>query len=243
MDYSNRFNSKKGAGQIASTEDQNIHTKNRVSELLQSHILDIENDPYVFKNHLGLLECKLCLTTHINEISYISHLSGRKHALNLERRRILDEKYNKNILPNSTTISNIEKRSWNKIGKPQYKITKIRDPDTLQIGILIVVKFPKITVSEPFFRLMSYYELTSKNQNYSKRFIKKFKEGDDEEEQEPNDNQYLIISGEPYENIAIIIPNDKEIEKPNDEFKFNNNYWWYWDNDIKEFYVQILYKN
>ena len=92
MDYSNRVNSKKGAGGIASTEDQNVHSKKRVQELLATHILDIDNDPYVFRNHLGILECKLCLTTHNNESSYISHLGGRKHHLNLERRRILDEK-------------------------------------------------------------------------------------------------------------------------------------------------------
>lgn len=77
MDYSNRVNSKKGAGGIASAEDQNVHSKKRVQELLATHILDIDNDPYVFRNHLGILECRLCLTTHNNESSYISHL-GKK---------------------------------------------------------------------------------------------------------------------------------------------------------------------
>ena len=91
MDYSERVNSKKGAGGIASKEDTNVYTKQRIKDLLSTHVLDLDNDPYVFRNHLGLLECKLCLTTHINESSYISHLGGKKHMLNLERRRLLDE--------------------------------------------------------------------------------------------------------------------------------------------------------
>ncbi|KAI5963555.1 sap62 [Candida pseudojiufengensis] len=266
MDYSGRVNSKKGAGGIASTEESNIYTKKRVQELLATHILDLDNDPYVFRNHLGILECKLCLTTHNNESSYISHLGGRKHHLNLERRRILDEKQNLQLkyqqkIENQISISNVEKRNWNKIGKPiDYKIIKIRDPKTLQIGFLISCKFPKIIIDEPFFTIMSFYELTSKNQNLCIKEITKLKksenneehvegaedeveEDEDDEEYEPTKFQYLIISAEPYDNIAIIIPNKNEIDKPQDENKMSDTYWWYWDKDTKEFYLQFLYKN
>ena len=61
----------------------------------------------------------------------------------------MDEKQNKlrehqlssqNIL----SINNIEKRSWKKIGKPIYKITKVRDPETLRTGILVNIKLPKL---------------------------------------------------------------------------------------------------
>lgn len=259
MDYSERVNSKKGAGGIASKEDANVHTKQRIQDLLATHVLDLDNDPYVFRNHLGMLECKLCLTTHINESSYISHLGGKKHMLNLERRRILDEKQNRQRQlqlqgsQNILSINTIEKRHWSKIGKPAYKITKIRDPDSLRIGILITVKFPNITATEPMFRIMSYYELTSKNQNNCHNFIGKYKniendgsddENDEDEKEDDSDNnyQYLVIYGEPYDNIAIIIPNNKEIDKPADENQISDSYWWYWDNDTKEFFLQFLYK-
>lgn len=247
MDYSNRVNSKKGAGGIASAEDQNVHSKKRVQELLATHILDIDNDPYVFRNHLGILECRLCLTTHNNESSYISHLGGRKHHLNLERRRILDEKLRQHQefqqkVQDQVSISNVEKRHWKKIGRPEYKVEKLRHPKTLQLGILITVKCPKITVEEPFFRLMSYFELSSKNQNMGMKFIREFQDMEIEDDVEPSDVQYLVISAEPYENIAIIIPNTDEIDKPQEEGKMSETYWWLWDNDTKEFFLQLMYK-
>ena len=249
MDYSNRVNSKKGAGGIASTEDQNVHSKKRVQELLATHILDIDNDPCVFRNHLGILECKLCLTTHNNESSYISHLGGRKHHLNLERRRILDEKLRQQQefqrkVQDQISISNVEKRQWKKIGRPEYKVIKIRDPETLQLGILITVKCSKITIDEPFFRLMSFYELTSKNQNLGMKFIQAANQEEEEEDDDlkPSDVQYLVISAEPYDNIAIIVPNKQEIDKPQEEGKMSKTYWWFWDNDTKEFFLQLLYK-
>ncbi|KAL6449566.1 sap62 Pre-mRNA-splicing factor sap62 [Candida maltosa Xu316] len=234
MDYSERVNSKKGAGGIASNEDINVQTKKRVQELLATHVLDLDNDPYVFRNHLGMLECKLCLTTHINESSYISHLGGRKHHLNLERRRILDEKQNKHRQQDTELV---EKRHWKKIGKPTYKITKIRDPDSL-----------KITVDEPMFKIMSYHELTSKNQNNCLKFIEKTKEElSEEEDDDDTENlekkyQYLVISAEPYDNVAIIIPSHKKIDKPREENKMSDSYWWHWDIDTKEFFLQFLYK-
>ena len=35
------------------------------------------------KNHLGTFECKLCLTLHNNEGSYLAHTQGKKHQDNL----------------------------------------------------------------------------------------------------------------------------------------------------------------
>ena len=34
-------------------------------------------------NHLGTYECKLCLTLHSNEGSYLAHTQGKKHQDNL----------------------------------------------------------------------------------------------------------------------------------------------------------------
>jgi splicing factor 3A subunit 2 len=35
--------------------------------------LDVSNDPYIMKTHLGTYECRLCLTIHTNEASYAAH--------------------------------------------------------------------------------------------------------------------------------------------------------------------------
>ena len=49
--------------------------------------IDITKDPYFMKNHLGSYECRLCLTLHTNEGSYLSHTQGKKHQTNLQRRQ------------------------------------------------------------------------------------------------------------------------------------------------------------
>ncbi|KAJ9593084.1 hypothetical protein L9F63_027674, partial [Diploptera punctata] len=44
------------------------------------------------KNHLGSYECKLCLTLHNNEGSYLAHTQGKKHQANLARRAAKEAK-------------------------------------------------------------------------------------------------------------------------------------------------------
>jgi splicing factor 3A subunit 2 len=38
------------------------------------------------RNHIGTYECRLCLTLHSNEGSYMAHTQGKKHQTNLARR-------------------------------------------------------------------------------------------------------------------------------------------------------------
>jgi hypothetical protein len=45
--------------------------------------IDLNKDPYFMMNHLGGYECKLCLTLHTNEGSYLAHTQGKKHMDNL----------------------------------------------------------------------------------------------------------------------------------------------------------------
>lgn len=244
MDYSDRVNSKKGAGALADKHEANIHTKHRIKELLTSHALDLDNDPYVFRNHLGLLECRLCLTTHTNESSYISHLSGRKHAMNLERRRVLDEKFarTKSHDPAAVSVSLVGKRLWTKIGRPEPKITKIRHPQTLQMGILVQLQLPRITAKEPLFRFVSYYELSTKNQNVTTSFLHREKaDYEQDADVDPAKWQYLVFSAEPYENIAIAFPALRVVDKP-DSGEMSLSYWWFWDEDSREFFLQFLFK-
>lgn len=248
MDYSGRVNSKKGSGGVADTAETKVHTKRRLKELLTTQVLDLDSDPYVFRNHLGLLECRLCLTTHVSESSYISHLAGRKHQMNLEKRKLLDEKYNQGETydkkswnqKSEISISDTPKRSWKKIGKPALSIRKIRNRETLQMGVFIEVKYPETIVEEPFFRIMSYYELSTKNQNVSLSYIDR--DTDDKDEVDPAQWQYLVISAEPYENVCIIIPSDREIDRPPEMDQMTQGFWWHWDEDTKEFFLQFLYK-
>jgi len=239
MDYSARVNSKQGSGGVADIQEANVHRRNRIKELLTTQVLNLDNDPYVFRNHLGLLECRLCLTTHVSESSYISHLGGKKHLMNLEKRRILDDRAAGKPTTNKSVVSitNIPKRSWTKIGKPSYKVVKIRHPETHQLGLLVTVKYPQIAVDEPFFAFMNYYELTSKNQNAVVSSIDKVNS-----DGEPENFQYLVISAEPYENVCLIVPSEREIDKPSDSSQMSDTYWWYWDGDIREFYLQFMYK-
>lgn len=243
MDYTDRVNSKKGAGAIADRHEANVQTKQRIKNLLTTKVLDLDKDPYVFRNHLGLLECRLCLTSHSTEASYISHLSGRKHGMNLERRRILSERANKTKQNEiSTSMSNVDKRSWKSIGRPIFKITKIRDPNTLQMGMLLQAQYPRMTVKEPYFCFMSYYELSQKNRQECVKFLDKEKEDhDDNEASDPLNWQYLVISAEPYENISVVFPASKKLEKTSDDSK-SDSLWWYWDKDSAEFFLQVLFQ-
>ncbi|KAM9939088.1 hypothetical protein OXX80_001416 [Metschnikowia pulcherrima] len=244
MDYSDRVNSKKGAGAVADKHESNVHTKRRIKELLTTQVLDLDRDPYVFRNHLGMLECRLCLTTHTNEASYISHLGGKKHGLNLERRRILDEKYNRTPEQYAgVSMTNVEKKYWRQIGQPKFHVTKVRSPESLRVGMLVQVQLPRISVDEPFFRFMSNLELSSKNQDLSKKFLlSKKSDTEEDEDSDPSEWQYLVISAEPYENMAISFPASLQLDQPVGE-EMSENYWWHWDADSKEFFIQVLFKS
>jgi splicing factor 3A subunit 2 len=77
MDMQNRVGSKGTAG-LASQSDLNLLRKNRLKQL-QVEMADVSNDPYIMRNHLGSYECRLCLTLHTTESSYLAHTTGKKH--------------------------------------------------------------------------------------------------------------------------------------------------------------------
>ncbi|KAG0686763.1 hypothetical protein C6P40_003412 [Pichia californica] len=216
MDYQNRVGSKIGGGGIAGTAETNQYRRERLKNLLQSKI-NISSDPYVFKNHLGVLECKLCLTTHMTESSYITHTTGRRHQLNLMRRAEAEKKKNNQDKDEENKEELIEKRHWKTIGKPIYKVSKIRDPVSLSKGLIVLLRLDKIKANvKPLYRFMSAFEQKKEETDLS--------------------YQYLIISAEPYENIAFKIPSDT-IDLS------NGRTWDYWDPDTKEYCIQFFYLN
>merc|ERR1712137_900061 len=118
--------------------------------------IDLSKDPYFLRNHLGSYECKLCLTLHTNEGSYLAHTQGKKHQINLAR-RAAKEKQDATIAPQPQTSSGPRKTV--KIGRPGYCVTKERDPDTQQKALLFEIEYPEaLDKIKPRHRFMSAFE-------------------------------------------------------------------------------------
>lgn len=68
--------SKIRSGGAASAQNEAIDRRERLRKLALETI-DLSKDPYFMRNHLGSYECKLCLTLHNNEGSYLAHTQVR----------------------------------------------------------------------------------------------------------------------------------------------------------------------
>ncbi len=209
MDYQNRVGSKFGGGGVAGFAETNADRRERLRKLALETI-DLAKDPFFFRNHLGSYECKLCLTSHANDGSYLAHTQGKKHQTNLARRAAKEQASVNPIgidpitgLPVNAANAIPIKRNIIKIGRPGYKIQKIRDESTRQNGLFFQLSFPDIeSGTQPRYRFMSAYE--QKVDVPDRRW------------------QYLVISAEPYEAVAFKIE-AKEIDRSNERF------WTYWD--------------
>ncbi|KAI8508884.1 Splicing factor 3A subunit 2 [Branchiostoma belcheri] len=176
--------------------------------------IDLNKDPYFMKNHLGSYECKLCLTLHNNEGSYLAHTQGKKHQANLARRAAKEAK--DSPAQPAPARDRVETKKFVKIGRPGYKVTKQRDPETGQQSLLYQIDYPEVVEGiSPRHRFMSAYE----------------------QRVEPPDRrwQYLIFAAEPYENIAFKIPS-REVDKSEGKF------WTQWNRETKQFFLQFHFK-
>jgi hypothetical protein len=131
----------------------NVDRRERLRKLAMETI-DISKDPYFMKNHLGSYECRLCLTIHTNEGSYLAHTQGKKHQTNLARRQAKEQ--GNQLLPQQ--VKKAEKKKMPKIGRPGYKLTKLKDPDTNQRSMLFEIDYPEVKDVIPRYRVMSCYE-------------------------------------------------------------------------------------
>lgn len=212
MDFQNRAGGKTGSGGQASWSESNRDRRERL-RLLAQETIDLAKDPYFMKNHLGSYECKLCLTLHNNEGSYLAHTQGKKHQANLARRAAKEAKESPSLQPEKPRV---EPKKFVKIGRPGYRVTKQRDPETGQQSLLFQIDYPEITESIlPRHRFMSAYE----------------------QKIEPPDRkwQYLLFAAEPYETIAFKVPS-REIEKSEGKF------WTHWNRHTKQFFLQLSFK-
>lgn len=212
MDFQNRAGGKTGSGGVASWSETNRDRRERLRQLALETI-DLNKDPYFMKNHLGSYECKLCLTLHNNEGSYLAHTQGKKHQQNLARRAAKEAK--EAPLQPAPEKMKVPVKKFVKIGRPGYKVTKQRDTDSGQHSLLFQIDYPEIAEGVPKHRFMSAYE----------------------QRIEPPDKawQYLLVAAEPYETIGFKIPS-REIDKTEEKF------WTYWNKDTKQFFLQFYFK-
>jgi len=110
------------------------------------------------------------------------------------------------------------KKNMIKIGRPGYSVTKNKDPLSRQQGLSFHLQFPEIAQGVvPRIRFMSAFE---------------------QKVETPPDNhyQYLLIAAEPYETIAFKLQ-AREIDRR------EGKYWTWFDEDSKDYWVQITFKS
>ncbi|CAO3596459.1 unnamed protein product [Absidia cylindrospora] len=204
---------------MASQSESNVDRRERLRKLAMETI-DIAKDPYFMKNHLGSYECKLCLTLHSNEGSYLAHTQGKKHQTNLARRAAKEARESATFQPPvgpPKPVAPTHRTAVIKIGRPGYRITKVRDPSTRQLGMLFQIQYPQIANNViPRHRFMSAYEQHIETPNKG--------------------HQYLLIAAEPYETISFKVQS-KEIDRSPGRF------WTHWDKDGKQFSLQFFFKH
>jgi len=224
MSVGNRdHGSKPGSGGVASSSSSNADRRERLRQLALQ-IVDLTKDPYFMKNHLGSFECKLCLTLHNNDGSYLAHTQGRRHQMNLARRAAREQRDGANPQPVLTqTVKKAKPKKTVKIGRPGYKVVKERDPDTNQLSLQFSIEYPEIEDGiKPRYRFMSSFE----------------------QKVEPSDKnyQYILFAAEPYETIAFKVPN-RDIEKNvGPQVPGESKFWTKWDEDTKTFSLQLHFK-
>jgi len=213
MDFQNRVGSKTGGGGPASASESNRDRRERLAALA-AETIDLQKDPYFMRNHLGTYECKLCLTLHNNEASYLAHTQGKKHQSNLARRAAKEAK-EAPVQP-APQKAGVDIKKFVKIGRPGYRVTKQRDAENGQQSLLFEVDYPEIAEGVvPRHRFMSAYE----------------------QKVEPPDRkwQYLLFAAEPYETISFKVPS-REVDKSEGRF------WSHWNKETKEFFLQFSFK-
>lgn len=225
MDFQHREGGKTGTGGLLSQSEANAERRERLRRLAFENI-DLSKDPYFMRNHLGTYECRLCLTIHTNEGSYLGHTQGKKHQNNLARRAAREAAQSGLTGPYNTLATaptalpkvEVQKRKFTKIGMPGHKIIKLRDPRTGSLGLLFQLHYPNLPTRDdgPRYRFMSAFE---------------------QRVEQPNRlYQYVVIACEPYETVAFKIP-AREFEKT-----VEGGFFTHWDMDSRIFVLQIMYK-
>lgn len=254
MDYQNRAGSKKGTGGIASDAQQNLQRRKQVNDLLsqgeevpftfqdEQDEFKLRKNPDIYRNHSGKLVCKLCNTMHVSWTSVERHVTGKKHHLNVLKRGGTGMQHSKQLTTSKEQqfqdeVQKLRSEIKHNGVKPDLQVIKVKDSKRELPGIVAKVKYQKdkrLGSEEdidfmPYIRIMSSMELT---------------------ESKTTDSKYLVIAFEPFENIAVelpdveIVPNDydgvkEDLLVPDDL----NRKCTYWDKDNYEFYIQLFFRH
>lgn len=216
------WGAKTGGGGVASADHEALARRERLRQLTMDTI-DLSQDPYFMRNHLGTYECKLCLTLHANEGNYLAHTQGRRHQSNLARRAALDLKSGVGVSAGpgavcrpAISIGAVPRARTPRIGRPGYEVTKQRDAVTGAASLLFQIAYPEIAVGfQPRHRFMSVFE--QRVERPDKRY------------------QYLLFAAEPYETIGFRIPN-RRIDRAEGRF-FTQ-----WDPERRKFTLQLFFE-
>ena len=203
-----RLMSKPGSGGVASAQASNIARRERLRQLATDSA-DLRNDPYFMRNHLGSYECKLCLTLHTTEGSYLAHTQAKRHQQNLARRAAklaADSAMRDMTAPQSVQLMSrqqraIRQRQQQQTGTPGYRIVKQRDAATGQLSLLFALSYPLILSGlQPRHRIMSAFEHRTGHRSLTPSAS-------------PSSHyQYVVVAALPYQTVAFRIPN-KEIDR------------------------------
>ncbi|QLG71935.1 hypothetical protein HG535_0C02870 [Zygotorulaspora mrakii] len=257
MDYQNRAGSKKGTGGLVSDAQENLSRRKQVENLLRDgeevpytfqqekgEDDTLKKNPYIYRNHSGKLVCKLCNTMHMSWSSVERHINGKKHALNLIRRGNQLEKHMSQRSGVEQSQEEIEFKHEVESRKlalksnamvPSLKKAFVQNQENKKIGIAVQVDYSSIPADyssvdgaaySPLIRIVTGLELS---------------------DEEKKDKKYLVIAYEPFENVGIELPSDKEVIMNDNHLNFDavdelNEKCALWDNNSKVFYVQVFFQ-
>lgn len=211
IDFQNRAGVKFGKRMTSESQDA-VQRQERLRQLALE-TMDITKDPYFMRNNTGGCECRLCMTAHKTEANYMAHTQAKRHQENLRKRAKMEEDKQRRAEAATQRREAVTKRKIVRIGKPGYRITKVRDIKTGNRCLTFSVEYPEGQEGiQPRHRFMSAFE--QKVEPADKRY------------------QYIVLSCDPYENVAFKIPAwtvDKE----------EGRMWSAWDADAKVFTLEV----
>jgi splicing factor 3A subunit 2 len=143
--------------------------------------------------------------------------------------------------------SSVQRKVFLKIGRPGYRVTKVRDRESGKEGMMVQIHLPQVKAGvEPRRRFMSAWEQRREPPNKSYQYLI------------VRVNSYLFrmlssdtrfvfflgfctgqVAAEPYETIAFRIP-AREIEDELDDGGYWN--WSHWDPDTKQYSFQFMFR-
>ena len=208
---------KAGTFGVASSQQDAIARRERLRKLALETI-DLARDPYCVRNHVGLVECKLCLTVHRDEGNYLAHTQGKRHQDNLGRRAARDAATAAALpapVPAQGALAG--RRRGIRIGRPGYRVVKQWDAERRQRSLLFEVSYPEIEEGlQQRHRFMSAYEQRL--------------------EAPSREWQYLLFAAAPYETIAFKVPSDEVERDPRATFS-------HWEPLTRTYTMQLTFRS